>query len=306
MRIKERIKTELKRWRFFRDFFEKRRQQYQRKLDLEALRRRQLDGRWWLRRIHDALACPDNECIPRHPQAGQIIDECQIMHNGVRIARGSYDGLPVQKMLCLNRGVHEPQEERIFGEALKYMPAGGVMMELGAYWGFYSLWFAKTVPNARCFLVEPFMLNLNSGRLNFLLNNLTATFFHGGIGAKNHHNPFAAPTVTVDYLMQMWGLDHVHLLHSDIQGFEADMLRGAEQALHGQKIDFIFISTHSSEIHRQCAEELRRLGFCLMVDMNLDESYSVDGVLAARRAELAGPPENFPVSRKPRMLTPGR
>ena len=64
------------------------------------------------------------------------------MHNGVLVQRGSYYGETATVLLELNRGVHEPQEERIFQEVLPYIPAGGSILELGAYWGFHSIWFA--------------------------------------------------------------------------------------------------------------------------------------------------------------------
>ncbi len=36
-------------------------------------------------------------------------------------------------------------EERLFGEVLEWMPSGAVMVELGAYWAYYSTWFARCV-----------------------------------------------------------------------------------------------------------------------------------------------------------------
>jgi hypothetical protein len=39
----------------------------------------------------------------------------------------------------LNRGVHEPLEEFVFQEVLKRLPEACAMIELGAYWGHYSM-----------------------------------------------------------------------------------------------------------------------------------------------------------------------
>ena len=54
------------------------------------------------------------------------------------------------------------------------------------------------------------------------------------------------------------------------------MLEGAE-AQH-QEIDYLFISTHSNQLHADCIQP----GFSQMAtasyDANLDESYSVDGL----------------------------
>ena len=86
------------------------------------------------------------------PDAGKIADGYLIMHNGVKVK-------PMHpcymELLTANRGCHEPQEEMVFQEVLKHIPAGGCMVVLGAYWSFYSIWFAKTVERARCFMVEP-------------------------------------------------------------------------------------------------------------------------------------------------------
>ena len=68
-------------------------------------------GPFWRRWYRDVMASPDNQHIPRVPNAGKVIDGCQVMHNGLRIVRGSYYGYPLTRMLKLNRGVHEPQEE---------------------------------------------------------------------------------------------------------------------------------------------------------------------------------------------------
>ena len=100
-------------------------------------------GDYWENRINNVMSCGDNQHIPRHPDAGKIVDCRLIMHNGVKIAPLSYYSAPMLKMLMLNRGVHEPQEERIFQDILRGIPEAGCMLELGAYWGFYSLWFNK-------------------------------------------------------------------------------------------------------------------------------------------------------------------
>ena len=70
------------------------------------------------KRILDALYCPDNAHIPRVPHAGRIENGCQIMHNGLKVSPGSYYGYFYRRMLLRNRGVHEPQEERVFALSL--------------------------------------------------------------------------------------------------------------------------------------------------------------------------------------------
>ncbi len=130
----------------------------------------------WRWRIDDVLACPDNAYIPRVPEAGQLIDGFISMHNGIRVSALGYYGEGILNMLVENCGVHEPQEERAFGEILRHVPANSTMIELGAYWGFYSLWFSQAVAHPDCHLIEPSFANLLSGKTNFRKAGLQADF----------------------------------------------------------------------------------------------------------------------------------
>ena len=113
----------------------------------------------WRRRIALVLACPDSDTIARVSNAGTIVGGYQIMHNGLQVLAGGYYGAPIREMLSRSRGVHEPQEERVFAEILRFVPEGGTMLELGAYWGFYSMWSARVVRGARCVMVEPDLIH---------------------------------------------------------------------------------------------------------------------------------------------------
>ncbi|MFQ5952839.1 MAG: hypothetical protein ACE5JK_05495, partial [Candidatus Omnitrophota bacterium] len=95
----------------------------------------------------EVCAAPDNKYIPRDKNAGKIIDNNLIMHNGLKVRMGefAYYGDFAKIVLTTNKGVHEPQQERIFKEVLKYIPEGGTMIELGSYWAFYSMWFKKEI-----------------------------------------------------------------------------------------------------------------------------------------------------------------
>jgi len=44
------------------------------------------------------------------------------------------------------------------------------MLEFGSYWAFYSMWFYREVPTARCFCIEPATHNIQMGKDNFALN----------------------------------------------------------------------------------------------------------------------------------------
>lgn len=243
---------------------------------------------YWQHRIDTVLASADNTRISRVSDAGKIFPEYQLLANGLKITLGSYYDYGNTHLLIANRGVHEPQEEFAFEEVLKTMPPGATMMELGSYWAFYSLWFASTVSAGRCIMVEPDPHKMNFGKLNFKLNSLSGSFDLGFID-DTPKTDNAIPTYSVDYLMEKHHINHLNILHSDIQGYELAMLKGCKHALRREAIDYFFISTHTNKLHNDCIELLQASGFVIVCDANLDESYSVDGLIVAKRKGATGP-----------------
>ena len=59
------------------------------------------------------------------------------------------------------------------------------MIELGSFWAYYSMWFAKTHPGGRNLMIEPDASNLQVGQRNFALNGLVGEFMQGSIGRSN-------------------------------------------------------------------------------------------------------------------------
>lgn len=252
--------------------------------------------------IQAVLDCPDYKLIPRVPDAGQIHGWHQTMHNGIKILAGSYYGHWLKTMLQETGGVHEPQEERVFAEVLKDMPRRATMIELGAYWGFYSLWFHKVVPEPTCYLVEPILSHMNYGRKNFRINGMKGHFTQAFIGERAGMLD-DTPIICVDDFVKQHNIPHVDILHVDIQSFEVDMLRGAAQTITRNAIDYIFLSTHSNELHEQCRSFLVEHGFTILASANLDESYALDGVLVARRTVRQGV-QPIAISLKPPATQP--
>jgi hypothetical protein len=243
---------------------------------------RRNDARYWRNRIDEVIACPDNQFIPRVPDAGKLVDGQVVMHNGIKVGGMGYYGAGILNMLIENRGVHEPQEERAFAAVLRHLPSGSTMLELGAYWAYYSLWFSKSVPDARCYLVEPMIENLRSGQSNFEFNNARGNFTQAFVGSEDRTDRRGKVTIAVDPFCQRQGIDHLAILHADIQGGEADMLRGAKGMLGRKAADWVFISTHSNALHRECQDILRSHGYIIMASADLDETYSSDGLIVAK------------------------
>jgi len=243
---------------------------------------------YWKSRIDTVMACPDNARLPRVPDAGKVFPEYQLLANGLKITLGSYYDYGNTYLLIQNRGVHEPQEEYAFEEVMKSLSPGASMMELGSYWAFYSMWFARTIQAARCVMVEPDPHKMNFGKLNFTQNHLSGSFDLGFIDDQTNEAK-SIPTYTVDFLMEKHHITHLNVLHSDIQGYEVAMLKGAKKALERGTIDYFFISTHTNKLHDECIDRLTQSGYKILCEANLDESYSVDGLIVAKRKGVIGP-----------------
>lgn len=227
-------------------------------------------------RCREVCADPNNRYIPRVKDAGKIIDGSLIMHNGLKVRMGefAYYSDFTHIVLTRNKGVHEPQEERVFGEVLRYMPENATMIELGSYWAFYSMWFKKEIRNANCYMIESEERFLLSGKENFKLNNLDGLFIKGKIGEEGIH---------VDNFIEEHGIKIVHILHSDIQGAELEMLYTCEQSMRESKIWYFFISSHTQKLHYQCLDFLKNHGYVIIASADFDSgTYCYDGVLVAR------------------------
>lgn len=242
----------------------------------------------WSERIQNVLDDPNNQFIPRHENAGQINDELLVMHNGIKVDPLSYYSYPMLKMLMDNKGVHEPQEEKIFQEVLSAMSGDSpkVMLELGAYWSFYSMWFKTHFPTAECTMVEPDRRNLVYGKRNFRINNFKGNFIHAGIsGEKNKKQNIT----TVDAICEEQGIEFLDILHSDIQGYELEMLKGSKKMLSENRIGYAFVSTHSNDLHQSCKAFLEdKYNFKVIASANLDESFSWDGILVMKAPDYPG------------------
>ena len=266
------------------------------------------------RRIANAVACRDADYIPKVPDAGRVrLDEAgnrvQVMHNGLLVVEDGYYGSFITSIIERLRGHHEPQEEKVFYEVLKAVPPGSAMIELGCYWAYYSLWFQKAVPSARTFMVEPSGNALECGKRNFQLNGMRGDFTRAFVGRVSSDGWEKAPgrgedaeagRVCVKDFARSKGLDSVGLLHSDIQGFEYDMLCGCGALLDEKRIGFVFLSTHSLKLHYQCLRRLARRGYSIIAEHTPKESYSDDGLIAASALPGAVPP--IEISKKPVSL----
>jgi hypothetical protein len=147
------------------------------------------------------------------------------------------------------------------------------MLELGAYWAHYSMWLKKERPNATVTMVEPDERFLRVGAANFNLNKYQGEFAQAFVG--NGH-------FEVDSFLESRGWPHLDILHADIQGFEMEMLDGASRTLAQNRIDYVFVSTHSQELHYAVVNRLKSLNYRIEISSDFEfETTSFDGLVFA-------------------------
>lgn len=254
-------------------------------------------------RIAMTIACNDTQSIPKVKNAGKILKkdgaEIQIMHNGVQVLAGGYHGAWMQSIIEVLKGHHEPQEERVFYEILKKIPDSANMIELGAFWAFYSLWFHKEKKKALNICCEPDPTNLEIGEKNAGLNNFgNIHFLDVASGEKDGRrvkivmdsDPSVVRKVkvrSIDSLVNEYKLNKLDLLHMDIQGVELDALHGATKTITSGKLRFLIVSTHhyffskDPLTHRKCLDFIREHGGHIISSHTVLESFSGDGLIAA-------------------------
>lgn len=226
-------------------------------------------------RFREIVSDPLNALIHRHPLAGTLRDGEVVLHNGLRVPAGGAEAYygDFSSILVVNRGVHEPLEELLFQQVLRMLPAAPAMLELGAYWGHYSMWLKSVRPQARVELVEPEAANLDVGRRNFARNGLDGHFRADFVGEGR----FA-----VDERLDAGDLSRLAILHADIQGYEVEMLHGTRRSLAAKRIDHVFVSTHSQELHAEVIRLLGAAGYRVEVSSDFArETTSYDGLVYA-------------------------
>lgn len=251
-------------------------------------------------RVTTTISCRDCEYIPKVPDAGTTLDSngttVQVMHNGLYIIHHAYHGQWMSTIIKALKGHHEPQEEKVFYEALKTIPDAATMIELGSSWSYYSMWFNKEIPHARNYMIEPHQKKLALGEKHFSLNNMHGLFFNAFIGRNSDANTiftdwdttqYNLPRICIDDFVKEHAIEFIHLLHSDIQGAEYDMLLGCQETILKGKIGYIFISTHGNN-HAKCLHFLQNNGFHIVAQHSIAESYSADGLIVARHKNFAG------------------
>lgn len=252
-------------------------------------------------RTNMTLSCRDCDGIPKVADAGKIVSldgaDCQVMHNGLRVLAGGYHGDWMAQIIRGLRGHHEPQEEAAFHALLRYARHGSLMVELGAFWAYYSLWFLAEVPGSDALCIEPDPNNIKVGMRNAVLNGLSerAAFHEAAIGERSAASvdipcesdgkTRALPVLDMAALLDRVGGRFIEILHIDAQGAEVGFIRSMQDAVREQRIRFLVVSTHhaaitgSGETHSLCLDALRAMGGFVLTEHTVEESFSGDGLI---------------------------
>lgn len=255
------------------------------------------------RRVAITTSCRDTDAIPKVEGAGKVFERdgqlLQRMHNGVVVAAGCYHGAWMTEVIRRLRGHHEPQEELVFHAILERIArteSGPTMIELGSWWAYYALWFARETGGSVVAL-EPDPFCLEVGKRNFELNDLSARFVHGAIGdapgapmsffEERTSRVTTVPSYDLASLMDAVALERVSLLLADIQGAETPLLARARQLLEARRVRFLVLSTHhhsmsgSPVTHQDARDLLEACGAHVVAEHTVGESFSGDGLIAA-------------------------
>jgi len=231
--------------------------------------------------------------LPKVSDAGQVQGtdrKYQIMHNGIKTYTDSHYGDFNIEIIEKLKGIHEPQEEKVFYEILKTIPEGATMLELGSFWAYYSMWFNKEIAGAKNYLIEPVEFMMHKGMDNFELNGMKGDFNLACIGEQSYDevdfidwdkSVRKVKQVCIDDFLENKEISYLDILHSDIQGAEYSMLQGAKKSFDKNRIGYLFISTHSESIHQNCLDFIQNHNFDIVSEHNLAESYSTDGLIVA-------------------------
>lgn len=266
------------------------------------------------RRIDMTCACRDAEGIPKVPDAGEVFlrdgVRLQRMHQGLVVLADGYQGAWMTELIRRLRGHHEPQEEFLFHHVLGHCRPGSRMVEIGAYWAYYTAWFLSAVPGSAAVCLEPDPGKAACGRHNLELNGLSARWVSGAAGRVHAEGvPFQlepggrSTTLTVHdlaSLMDVSGHGPVEVLHIDAQGAELPFLESLAKPSVRGLVRFLVVSTHDEAItgspstHEDCLRVIAQLGGIVMEEHSVAESFSGDGLIVAsldpadRRIQMPG------------------
>ncbi len=152
-----------------------------------------------------------------------------------------------------------------------YLGLGDTYIDVGAHIGDSSLLAAAKIKTGQVIACEPTPAVFNDLKTNIKLNNFEAiitpvqkavsdqigtTYFTLEAASEVNHLQLVAgegksipvSTTTIDQLIKEYKLQKVTLLKIDVEGFELEVIRGAQKALREQKIELILFEVNPRSV----------------------------------------------------------
>jgi FkbM family methyltransferase len=174
------------------------------------------------------------------------------------------------------------------------------IIDVGANLGYYTLNFAKKNPDGNIIAFEPYHVNHNVLTENVSLNKFkNISCFQMGLGASNttshlsrindrnlgmvqinnnqiHNNTNSINITTLDYFLTQENISQIDLIKVDIEGYEYEFLKGAEQTLKSF-FPTLFIEICDKNLRKynttpnQVIDFLENLGYDYLINANSGE-----------------------------------
>lgn len=85
------------------------------------------------------------------------------------------------------------------------------------------------------------------------------------------------PAFSIDYLIEIFKIDHVDIIHMDVQSEEYKVIKGAEKSIKEGKINYFIIGTHKVDLSDLIKEELSNYYDCIIDLKPVSGMHSIDG-----------------------------
>lgn len=155
-------------------------------------------------------------------------------------------------------------EEKHFKQMLEEINSSEPsMIEIGAYWAYWTILFKKKFKNNKTVIIEPDEKHLDEGLHNLKENNMSSIYYKNTV-LKNHLEtqvPFDQNKAKDIDILEVINkhFNHIDILHSDAQGIEYELLIRLKDLIKTNKIKNLFLLTHSPKIHSDIKEEANKL-----------------------------------------------
>ncbi len=229
--------------------------------------------------------------------------------NGVKVDRTHITADQLERYKMHN--LHEPDESELFVDIINSVPKNGIFVDVGGAIGYYVILAAILRPDIHVHTFNPNALMASRLGANLELNGVSGVVQHPEAVSKEINHFFSigpafgsgitqgmktaaevgvassdtsiSRSVTLEYMLQMLGRDHIDLMMMDIQGEELPVLRAAEEAklLSKGKIKQFMIGTHL-DVHEECERILRSAGFRITHSEGKNPPMRPDGMLIAK------------------------